>query len=191
MPSFEYWLLLHFINYTSYLRDFPRVAGELAPYLKPYFPLDFDNNVPLDSEVSVDSVAGTCVKQKNHSRHHSDCVRCRICVCRYDPRVCKIGDRYFVTWCNGYQGPTIGIAWTTDFKTFHQIENAFLPYNRNGVLFPRKINGNYAMLSRPSDTGHTPFGDIFYSESPDLEFWDRDRFVMGPSDFNDSAWQCC
>ncbi len=39
MPSFEYWLLLHFINYTSYLRDFPRVAGELAPYLKPYFPL--------------------------------------------------------------------------------------------------------------------------------------------------------
>lgn len=38
MPSFEYWLLLHFTNYTGYLGDFPRVAGVLAPYLKPYFP---------------------------------------------------------------------------------------------------------------------------------------------------------
>ena len=27
------------------------------------------------------------------------------------------------------------------------------------------------MLSRPSDNGHTPFGDIFYSESPDLTHW--------------------
>jgi beta-1,4-mannooligosaccharide/beta-1,4-mannosyl-N-acetylglucosamine phosphorylase len=96
-----------------------------------------------------------------------------------------------VTWCNGYHGPTIGIAWTKDFKTFHQLENAFLPYNRNGVMFPRKINGRYAMLSRPSDTGHTPFGDIFYSESPDLEFWGHHRHVMAPSDFEKSAWQCC
>lgn len=108
----------------------------------------------------------------------------------YDPRVAKIDDKYYVTWCNGYHGPTIGIAWTTDFKTFHQLENAFLPYNRNGVMFPRKINGRYAMLSRPSDTGHTPFGDIFYSESPDLEFWGRHRHVMSPAPFEVSAWQC-
>ena len=52
----------------------------------------------------------------------------------YDPRVCKIGDKYYVTWCNGYHGPTIGVAWTEDFLTFHQLENAFLPYNRNGVI---------------------------------------------------------
>ena len=47
-------------------------------------------------------------------------------------------------------------------------------------LFPRQINGKYAMLSRPSDTGHTPFGDIYYSESPDMIHWGRHRFVMGP-----------
>lgn len=108
----------------------------------------------------------------------------------YDPRVVKIDDRYYVTWCNGYHGPTIGVAWTDDFRTFHQLENAFLPYNRNGVLFPRKIGGRYAMLSRPSDTGHTPFGDIFYSESPDMEFWGRHRHVMSPAEFEKSAWQC-
>ena len=100
---------------------------------------------------------------------------------RYDPRVCWIEDRYYVTWCNGYHGPTIGIGYTHDFEKFYQLENAFLPYNRNGVLFPRKINGKYVMLSRPSDTGHTPFGDIFYSESPDMCHWGRHRHVMSPT----------
>ena len=46
------------------------------------------------------------------------------------------------------------------------------------------------MLSRPSDNGHTPFGDIFYSESPDLCFWGRHRHVMSPAKFEESAWQC-
>lgn len=108
----------------------------------------------------------------------------------YDPRVVEIEGRYYVTWCNGYHGPTIGVAWTDDFETFHQVENAFLPYNRNGVLFPKKIDGRIAMLSRPSDTGHTAFGDIFYSESPDLEFWGHHRHVMAPAPFEVSAWQC-
>lgn len=100
----------------------------------------------------------------------------------YDPRVCKIDDKYYVTWCNAYKWrPTIGVAWTTDFVTFHQLENAFLPFNRNGVMFPRRINGNFAMMSRPSDSGHTPFGDIYYSESPDMTFWGKHRHVMGPS----------
>lgn len=98
----------------------------------------------------------------------------------YDPRVVWLEDRYYVTWCNGYHGPTIGVGYTHDFETFTQLENAFLPFNRNGVLFPRKINGKYAMYSRPSDNGHTPFGDIYYSESPDMQHWGRHRFVLGP-----------
>lgn len=109
---------------------------------------------------------------------------------RYDPRVCKIEDKYFITWCNGYHGPTIGIGYTYDFKTFYQCENAFLPYNRNGVMFPRKFNDKYLLMSRPSDTGHTPFGDIFVSESPDLVYWGKHRFMMKPSAFDKSAWQC-
>jgi len=104
---------------------------------------------------------------------------------KYDPRVCWIEDRYYITWCNGYHGPTIGIGYTYDFKEFYQMDNAFLPYNRNGVMFPRKINGKYAMLSRPSDNGHTPFGDIFYSESPDLVYWGHHRHVMSPT----KGWQ--
>lgn len=105
---------------------------------------------------------------------------------RYDPRVTWLEDRYYVTWCNGYHGPTIGIGYTYDFREFTFVENAYLPYNRNGVLFPRKINGKYAMFSRPSDTGHTPFGDIFYSESPDMIHWGKHRWVMGPKGW---TWQ--
>lgn len=109
---------------------------------------------------------------------------------KYDPRVTWIDDRYWITWCNGYNGPTIGIGYTFDFKTFYQCENAFLPFNRNGVLFPEKIDGKYAMLSRPSDNGHTPFGDIFISYSPDMKFWGEHRCVMKVTPFEESAWQC-
>ena len=97
---------------------------------------------------------------------------------RYDPRLCWVEDRYWVTWCNGYHGPTIGCAYTYDFEEFVQIENSFLPFNRNGVLFPRKINGKYVMLSRPSDNGHTPFGEIYISQSPDMVYWGEHRWVM-------------
>ncbi len=103
----------------------------------------------------------------------------------YDPRVCWIDDRYYVTWCNGYHGPTIGVGYTYDFKKYVQLENAYLPFNRNGVMFPRKIGGKYLMLSRPSDNTHTAFGDIFVSESSDMVYWGRHRHVMGPG----GGWQ--
>ena len=46
------------------------------------------------------------------------------------------------------------------------------------------------LMSRPSDTGRTPFGDIFVSQSYDMEFWGKHRHMMGPSKFEDSGWQC-
>lgn len=100
----------------------------------------------------------------------------------YDPRVTIMEGKYYITWCNAYGWrPTIGLGYTEDFKEFTQLENVFLPFNRNGVLFPRKINGKYVMMSRPSDSGHTPFGDIYISQSPDLKYWGEHRHVMGPS----------
>ena len=76
------------------------------------------------------------------------------------------------------------MLYTYDFVDFYDMGNMFLPFNRNGVLIPKKINGKYAMYSRPSDAGHTPFGDIFYSESPDLKYWGEHRHVMSQRD----AW---
>jgi beta-1,4-mannooligosaccharide/beta-1,4-mannosyl-N-acetylglucosamine phosphorylase len=104
----------------------------------------------------------------------------------YDPRITKLDDTYYVTWCNAdSHGPQIGLAATKDFKKFKQMENPLPTANRNCVIFPRKIADQYAILHRPSDRGHTPFGDIFYATSPDLTYWGCHRFVMGPC----GGWQ--
>ncbi len=100
----------------------------------------------------------------------------------YDPRLVKVENTYYIIWCTDFHGPAIGLAKTDDFKTFVRLENPTLPFNRNGVLFPRKINGNYQLLTRPSDNGHTRFGDIFLSESPDLVYWGKHRHVMSKKD---------
>ncbi len=97
----------------------------------------------------------------------------------YDPRFSKVDDWYYVTWCDDLHGASIGLGRTKDFKTWVRFPNPLMPFNRNGVLFPRKVNGNYLLLSRPSDSGHTPFGDIFVSESPDLVYWGKHKHVMG------------
>ncbi len=96
----------------------------------------------------------------------------------YDPRVVEIDGTFYITWCDDMNGPSIGLGKTLDFKTFVRLPNPLMPYNRNGVLFPRKINEKYMLLSRPSDTGHTPFGNIFISESPDMIHWGNHRLVM-------------
>ena len=97
----------------------------------------------------------------------------------YDPRLVKMDDTFYVTWCDDMRGASIGMGRTTDLTTWIRMPNPLMPFNRNGVLFPRKINGKYYLLSRPSDGSHTPFGDIFLSESPDLLYWGNHRFVMG------------
>jgi len=103
----------------------------------------------------------------------------------YDPRVTEIEGTYYITWCNDYHGPSIAIAKTNDFKQFRMVSTALPPFNRNAVLFPRKINGQYCMLHRPSDPYHTTFGDIFLCFSDDLVHWGNHRWVMGPR----GGWQ--
>ena len=98
----------------------------------------------------------------------------------YDPRLVKVDDTYYIIWCTDFYGAAIGMAKTKDFKTFTRIENPFIPFNRNAVLFPRKVNGEYLLLIRPCDRGHTPYGDIFISQSKDLTYWGKHRFVMSP-----------
>lgn len=106
----------------------------------------------------------------------------------YDPRLVKIEDDYYIIWCTDFGGASLAIGKTRDFKEFIRLENPFIPFNRNGVLFPRKVNGNYLLLSRPSDSGHTPFGDIFLSESPDIKYWGKHRRVMAKGGAS-SWWQ--
>ncbi len=73
-------------------------------------------------------------------------------------------------------GPAIGIAQTHDFKQVERIGLAFPPNNKDAALFPRKINGLYAMLHRPAAMG----GSIWVAYSPDLSFWGKAEVVLPP-----------
>ena len=73
----------------------------------------------------------------------------------YDPRLVKVEDTYYIIWCQDFYGAAIGMAKTTDFKTFTRIENPFLPFNRNAVLFP--------CCSRDRPTAATHRSAIFLS----------------------------
>ena len=46
MPSIEYWFLLHFEDYTKFLRNYRAISNILGPYIKPCFP---DSNKGLKS----------------------------------------------------------------------------------------------------------------------------------------------
>jgi beta-1,4-mannooligosaccharide/beta-1,4-mannosyl-N-acetylglucosamine phosphorylase len=91
----------------------------------------------------------------------------------------RIDDWHYVVWCDDMRGASLGLGRTRDFRSWLRLPNPMMPFNRNGVLFPHQLGGRYLLLSRPSDSGHTPFGDILLSESPDLVYWGRHRRVMG------------
>jgi len=99
----------------------------------------------------------------------------------YDPRITEIDGKYCLSWVKlTPKGTVIGIAYTEDFESWTELEEACYPVARNGVLFPRKIKDEYMLLVRPCDRGHTPYGDIFIQRSKDLEYWGKYRFVMSP-----------
>ncbi len=97
-----------------------------------------------------------------------------------DPRITKIDDIYYITYtCYSRYACCVGLARTTDFRTFERMGVISLPDNKDVVLFPEKIGGRYARLDRPL-TVVGERGDIWISYSPDLLHWGDPRPVMEP-----------
>ena len=100
----------------------------------------------------------------------------------YDPRLTVIDGVCYICFAmdtkHGLRG---GVARTTDFDKF-EILSLSAPDNRNMVIFPEKINGNYMRLERPMSTygrtGPKEF-DIWCSSSPDMRYWGDTRLVLG------------
>jgi len=95
----------------------------------------------------------------------------------YDPRVTKIGDAYYMVHA-AHSGHScrLSLMKTEDFKDFQWMGFISETDNRNGVLFPEKINGLYARLDRPNTGANT--GDIWVSYSPDLIYWGKSECVF-------------
>jgi len=95
----------------------------------------------------------------------------------YDPRITEIdGVFYLCHAAHSGHGCRLSLMKTTDFERFEWMGHISETDNRNGVLFPEKIDGLYARLDRPN-TGDS-FGDIWISYSPDLIFWGKSKCVL-------------
>ena len=72
------------------------------------------------------------------------------------------------------QGPGIALATTEDFRTAERVGLVLPPVEKNPAVFPKRINGLYAMLHRPCLSG----GSVWISYSPDLVFWGKSEVVI-------------
>ncbi|HIE04722.1 MAG TPA: glycosidase [Candidatus Latescibacteria bacterium] len=95
-----------------------------------------------------------------------------------DPRVTFIEGSYYVMYTaySGY-GPRIALAKTEDFHKFERIALISEPGNKDGVLFPERIDGKYVRLDRPIGLG---VGSIWISYSKDLYSWGRSKVLIPP-----------
>lgn len=90
-----------------------------------------------------------------------------------DPRITRLDQTYYISYiADGKRGLRLALAKTDDFEDIEFVGYVTQPDVKNGLLFPQKIDGRYALLKRPSG------GDIWISYSDDLEFWGDERVVM-------------
>lgn len=94
----------------------------------------------------------------------------------YDPRITKIGDEYIIIYASDLEQnqARLGILRTRDFNTFERVCTGSELGNRNGALFPEKINGMYCRLDRPFGNEQEPCS-MWMSFSPDLVYWGQSR----------------
>jgi predicted GH43/DUF377 family glycosyl hydrolase len=95
-----------------------------------------------------------------------------------DPRVTVLDDTCYVLFTAvGDYGHQIELATTKDYVTYERIGLISEPGNKDGILFPKKINGKYVRFDRPIGKGQ---GSIWVSYSPDLIHWGESEVVVTP-----------
>jgi len=91
---------------------------------------------------------------------------------------------WFVT-CTAYGPPGPAVYFfTTDFKTVFE-QRVVMEQNKNAAVLPRRINGYWYMLHRPT-SGQTKSGTLIeVSKSQDLHAWEPPQLVMST---REGAW---
>ncbi|MBN1327079.1 MAG: glycoside hydrolase family 130 protein [Candidatus Cloacimonetes bacterium] len=94
----------------------------------------------------------------------------------YDPRITKIDTEYYIMFSLDMEsGCRLGLGKTMDFAKFEFMGIVSDHDNRNGVLFPEKINNKFLRLDRPNliemDSGLKSGNAICLAESLDLLHW--------------------
>src|SRR5262245_33772741 len=91
-----------------------------------------------------------------------------------DPRISRIGDTFYITYVAvSRHGVATALASTKDFNSFERHGIIFYPENKDVVLFPEKIGGEYFALHRPNGATHFCRPEMWLATSPDLLHWGR------------------
>ncbi|MDR0299101.1 MAG: glycoside hydrolase family 130 protein [Streptococcaceae bacterium] len=99
-----------------------------------------------------------------------------------DARCTQIGDEnYYINFTSvSEMGIIESLVKTTDFESFEDMGNIFLPDNKDILIFPEKINNRYYALSRPVSSS-LDRKDIWISKSSDLKAWGEHRHLLNTS----------
>ncbi len=95
-----------------------------------------------------------------------------------DPRITFVEElqKYAVVYTAvGRGGPGVAMALTEDFRTFERLGLLLQADDKDAALLPRRIDGNYALIHRPTDDSGA---HIWISYSSDLRTWGRRRMVL-------------
>ncbi len=89
-----------------------------------------------------------------------------------DPRITQIGGTYYITYVAvSRHGVVTMLMSTTDFSSFRRHGVIFCPDNKDVVLFPQKIVGNYVAMHRPMPSMKFTIPKIWLARSTDLIHW--------------------
>ena len=99
-----------------------------------------------------------------------------------DPRLTYLEDRgeWIITYVGVSRfGAGVCLASTKDFQTVTRLGMAIHPYNKDATLLPRRVNGTYRLLHRPTAG---PLENVWMSESEDLIHWGNPCCVLEEQD---------
>jgi len=96
-----------------------------------------------------------------------------------DPRIAFIEGVYYISYVAvSANGIVTALAATEDFRSFERKGIIFCPDNKDVVIFPESVGGEYYALHRPVSSLFSR-QDMWISRSPDLVSWGEHRRLMG------------
>jgi predicted GH43/DUF377 family glycosyl hydrolase len=103
-----------------------------------------------------------------------------------DPRLTWLPERQ--EWAIAYtaysrRGPLVSLAMTRDFRTVDRLGPVMPPEDKDAALFPRRFDGRWAMIHRPSPLRGG--AHMWISFSPDLRHWGDHTLLL---EARDGAW---
>ena len=103
-----------------------------------------------------------------------------------DPRLTWLPERE--EWAIAYtaysrRGPLVSLAMTKDFRSVQRLGPVMPPEDKDAAMFPRRFDGRWAMIHRPSPLRGG--AHMWISFSPDLRHWGDHTLIL---EARDGAW---